>query len=87
MGEPGVWHQNVDEYALASAVGRARELLKVLDVEHHPTDLYKALRGVRFELDSMAGMLPRPGVTPTPPAGPEMAVRPRSPDVTELPFQ
>lgn len=66
MAEPGVWHKGPDEHALATAVDRARELVKVLDVEHHPTDLYRALRGVRHELDTMARMLP----AVTPPASP-----------------
>lgn len=46
------------EHELMCAVARSRELLSIINREHHPTDLYKALRAIQFELNSMAQLLP-----------------------------
>lgn len=52
------------EHELTCSVDRARELLGILSREHTPQELYQALRGVSFELDSMAALLPMPPGVP-----------------------
>lgn len=52
------------EHELMCAVDRARELLSIINRGHDPDDLYRALRAVQFELDSMAQLLPKPPEQP-----------------------
>jgi hypothetical protein len=67
MGEPGVWHRQLDEYALASAVARCQELLTVLDREHTGQEMHERARAVRVEIRAMAALLPAVELPQVPP--------------------